>query len=108
MRECDKDCIDKSGTEIALSGRSECFGREVSGGGDQGRRGRQTHLVSEKLVAADLTSLQQTVRRKLRETFNGTTYAEIFNPNQSNIKYLVKLVLRICETLLYFKRILGE
>ena len=33
----DKDCIDKSGTEIALSGRSECFGREVSGGGDQGR-----------------------------------------------------------------------
>ena len=44
----DKDCIDKSGNKIALSGGSECFGREVcrggGGGGDKEGEGedRQT------------------------------------------------------------------
>ena len=62
----DKDCIDKSGNKIALSGGSECFGREVCRGGDQGR---QTNLVLDKLklVGSDLSKLQQLVRRKLRE-----------------------------------------
>ena len=62
----DKDYIDKSGNKIALSGGSECFGREVRRGGSKvviKGGGREKHLVLENLlVAADLTRLQQPMR----------------------------------------------
>ena len=66
MREFDKDCIDKSGTEIALSVGSECFGREVCRGGDQGRGKTDSPDFGETSCCRFYQPV--TVGRKLRET----------------------------------------